>query len=74
MDNIEDMGNIVVKKLITSVVPECFWSNHLECRHFRIRCLHALKDILAKCVVIPTLTLKFNNETLRILFLKITHL
>ena len=52
---------------LTSVVPERFLSNLLECRHFRIRFLHALKEILAKCVVILTSKLKFSDETLRTL-------
>ena len=48
---------------LTSVVPEHFLSILLECRHFRIRCLHALWEILAKCVVILTSKLKFSVET-----------
>ena len=53
---------------ITSVVPERFLSNLLECRHFRIRCLHALKEMLVKCAVILTSKLKFSDETLGILW------
>ena len=74
--DIEDMGNIVVKKValnviflpLTSVVPDCFLVNLLWCRHSRIRCLHALKEIVAKFVVILTSKLKVSNETLRILY------
>ena len=52
---------------LSSVVPDCLLSNLLECRYFRIRCLHALKEYFSKCVVILTSMLKFSNETLRIL-------
>ena len=66
------MGTIVVNKLqvllpLTSVVHAGFLFNHLECRHFSIRYLHVLKQILAKCVVILISQLKLNDETLRIL-------
>ena len=49
---------------LTSAVRERFLSNHLECRHFRIRCLHERKEILAKWVVILTSKLKYSDETL----------
>ena len=50
---------------LTRVVPERFWSNLLEYRHFRIRCLYALKKTLAKCVVMLTSNFKFSDETLK---------
>ena len=56
-----------IKVLLTSVMPERFLSNLVECRHFRIRCLHAQKEILAKCAIILTSKLKFSDKTLRIL-------
>ena len=63
----EEVASNVRLLPLTIVVPERFLSNHLECRHFRICYLHALKEILAKCVVTLTLKLIFIDEMLRIL-------
>ena len=59
----EDDALKVILLPLTSVVGERFLSNLLQCSHFRIRCLHTLKEIFAKGVVILTSKLKFSDDT-----------